>query len=108
MAARLRFAVATATDPHILILDEALSTGDAQFRERGQARMAQIREQAGCVLFVSHTMTEARGRCSRVVWLDRGTGWRPGTLTTSHESPRRPRSSSRPGTTWPQSGRRSV
>ncbi|MDN5631219.1 ABC transporter ATP-binding protein [Glutamicibacter protophormiae] len=72
MAARLRFAVATATDPHILILDEALSTGDAQFRERGQARMAQIREQAGCVLFVSHTMTEVREMCSRVVWLDQG------------------------------------
>ena len=72
MAARLRFAVATATDPHILILDEALSTGDAQFRERGQARRAQIREQAGCVLFVSHTMTEVREMCSRVVWLDQG------------------------------------
>lgn len=72
MAARLRFAVATATDPHILILDEALSTGDAQFRERGQARMAQIREQAGCVLFVSHTMAEVREMCSRVVWLDQG------------------------------------
>lgn len=72
MAARLRFAVATATDPHILILDEALSTGDAQFRERGQARMAQIREQAGCVLFVSHTMAEVREMCTRVVWLDQG------------------------------------
>lgn len=72
MAARLRFAVATATDPHILILDEALSTGDAQFRERGQARMAQIREQAGCVLFVSHSMNEVREMCTRVVWLDQG------------------------------------
>ena len=72
MAARLRFAVATATDPHILILDEALSTGDAQFRERGQARMAQIREQAGCVLFVSHSMAEVREMCTRVVWLDQG------------------------------------
>ena len=65
-------AVATATDPHILILDEALSTGDAQFRERGQARMAQIREQAGCVLFVSHSMAEVREMCTRVVWLDQG------------------------------------
>lgn len=72
MAARLRFAVATATDPHILILDEALSTGDAQFRDRGQARMAQIREQAGCVLLVSHSMAEVRQMCTRVVWLDQG------------------------------------
>lgn len=72
MAARLRFAVATATDPHILILDEALSTGDAQFRERGQKRMAEIREQAGCVMFVSHSMGEIREMCTRVVWLDQG------------------------------------
>ena len=72
MAARLRFAVATATDPHILILDEALSTGDAQFRERGQKRMAEIREQAGCVMFVSHSMSEIRDMCTRVVWLDQG------------------------------------
>ena len=72
MAARLRFAVATATDPHILILDEALSTGDAQFRDRGQKRMAEIREQAGCVMFVSHSMSEIRDMCTRVVWLDQG------------------------------------
>ena len=72
MAARLRFAVATAANPHILILDEALSTGDAQFRDRGQARMAEIREQAGCVLFVSHSMGEIRQMCTRVVWLDGG------------------------------------
>lgn len=72
MAARLRFAVATASDPHILILDEALSTGDAQFRDRGQKRMAEIREQAGCVMFVSHSMSEIRDMCTRVVWLDQG------------------------------------
>lgn len=72
MAARLRFAVATATDPHILILDEALGTGDAQFRDRGQARMKQLRERAGCILFVSHSMGEVRETCSRVVWIDEG------------------------------------
>ena len=72
MAARLRFAVATATDPHILILDEALGTGDAQFQDRGKARMQEIREQAGCILFVSHSMAEVRTMCSRVVWIDEG------------------------------------
>lgn len=72
MAARLRFAVATATDPDILILDEALGTGDAQFRDRGQARMQQLREKAGCILFVSHSMGEVRETCSRVVWIDEG------------------------------------
>lgn len=72
MAARLRFAVATATDPHILILDEALGTGDAQFQDRGKARMQEIRDQAGCILFVSHSMGEVRQMCSRVVWIDEG------------------------------------
>lgn len=72
MAARLRFAVATATNPHVLILDEALSTGDAQFQARGQARMQEIRDNAGCVLFVSHSMAEVRSLCTRVVWIDDG------------------------------------
>lgn len=72
MAARLRFAVATATDPHILILDEALGTGDAQFRDRGQARMRELRDRAGCILYVSHSMGEVRQTCSRVVWIDEG------------------------------------
>lgn len=72
MAARLRFAVATATDPHILILDEALGTGDAQFQDRGRARMEQLRERAGCILYVSHSMPEVRRMCSRVVWIDEG------------------------------------
>ncbi|WP_223286644.1 ABC transporter ATP-binding protein [Kocuria atrinae] len=89
MAARLRFAVATATDPHILILDEALSTGDAQFRERGQKRMAEIREQAGCVMFVSHSMSEIRDMCTRVVWLDQGDllmDGDPKTVTAEYEA----------------------
>lgn len=72
MAARLRFAVATATNPHVLILDEALSTGDAQFQARGQARMQEIRKNAGCVMFVSHSMSEIRNLCTRVVWIDDG------------------------------------
>lgn len=72
MAARLRFAVATATDPHILILDEALGTGDAQFQDRGRARMQELRDRAGCILFVSHSMGEVRRTCSRVAWIDEG------------------------------------
>lgn len=72
MAARLRFAVATATHPDVLILDEALGTGDAQFAARGRARMGQIRQDAGCVLVVSHSMPELRSLCTRVVWIDAG------------------------------------
>lgn len=72
MAARLRFAVATATNPEVLILDEALGTGDAQFQARGKARMTEIRDNAGCVLFVSHSMAEIRNLCTRLVWIDAG------------------------------------
>ncbi|WP_260853664.1 ABC transporter ATP-binding protein [Kocuria palustris] len=72
MAARLRFAVATATNPEVLILDEALGTGDAQFQARGKARMDEIRDNAGCVLFVSHSMSEIRAMCTRLVWIDAG------------------------------------
>ena len=72
MAARLRFAVATATNPEVLILDEALGTGDAQFQARGKARMDEIRDNAGCVLFVSHSMSEIRSMCTRLVWIDAG------------------------------------
>lgn len=86
MAARLRFAVATATDPEVLILDEALGTGDAQFQARGKARMKEIREKAGCVLFVSHSMSEIRSLCSRLVWIDAGEVVADGPVTEVLES----------------------
>lgn len=72
MASRLRFAIAAAVDPEILILDEALNTGDAEFGERTKARMTELREQAGCVFLVSHSMTSIRDLATRVIWLDKG------------------------------------
>ncbi|MET3351809.1 UNVERIFIED_ORG: teichoic acid transport system ATP-binding protein [Arthrobacter sp. UYEF1] len=72
MASRLRFAIAAAVDPEILILDEALNTGDAEFGERTRARMTALREQAGCVFLVSHSMSSIRDLATRVVWLDQG------------------------------------
>lgn len=72
MASRLRFAIAAAVDPEILILDEALNTGDAEFGERTRARMTELREQAGCVFLVSHSMSSIRDLATRVVWLDKG------------------------------------
>lgn len=72
MASRLRFAIAAAVDPEILILDEALNTGDAEFGERTKARMTELREQAGCVFLVSHSMSSIRDLATRVVWLDKG------------------------------------
>lgn len=72
MASRLQFAIATAVDPDILIIDEALNTGDAQFRSRTKRRLDHIREQAGCVFLVSHSLGTIRQMCSRVLWIEQG------------------------------------
>ncbi|QSZ49903.1 ABC transporter ATP-binding protein [Arthrobacter sp. D5-1] len=72
MAARLRFAIAAAVNPEILLVDEALNTGDAQFNNRSKARMDELRSQAGCVFIVSHGLDTIRDMCSRVLWLDKG------------------------------------
>ncbi|WP_247042188.1 ABC transporter ATP-binding protein [Arthrobacter rhizosphaerae] len=72
MASRLRFAIAAAVNPEILLVDEALNTGDAQFSNRSKARMDELRAQAGCVFIVSHSLDTIRDMCSRVIWLDKG------------------------------------
>jgi len=72
MAARLKFAIAAASDPQILLIDEALGTGDAAFRERSEERMNQLREQAGCVFLVSHAAKTIEETCTRAIWLHRG------------------------------------
>lgn len=73
MASRLQFAIATSVDPEILVMDEALNTGDAQFRERTGQRLDEIRNQAGCVFLVSHSLSTIRQMCSRVIWIQKGT-----------------------------------
>ncbi len=72
MASRLRFAIAASVNPEILLVDEALNTGDAQFNNRSKARMDELRAQAGCVFIVSHGLDTIRDMCSRVIWLDKG------------------------------------
>ncbi|MFC0358434.1 MULTISPECIES: ABC transporter ATP-binding protein [Kytococcus] len=72
MAARLRFAISTAVVPDVLVVDEALATGDADFRDRAQKRIAEIREQAGTVFMVSHSNAMIRKQCDRAIWLDSG------------------------------------
>lgn len=72
MASRLQFAIATSVDPEILIIDEALNTGDAQFKARTKQRLDQLREQAGCVFLVSHSLSTIKQMCSRVIWLEQG------------------------------------
>lgn len=72
MGARLRFAISTAVVPDILVVDEALATGDAQFRERAQQRIAEIRGAAGTVFLVSHNLGSITKLCDRALWLDDG------------------------------------
>jgi teichoic acid transport system ATP-binding protein len=73
MAARLRFAISSATTPDVLIIDEALATGDAEFRARSGERIEQIRAAAGTVFVVSHSTSSITRLCSRAIWLEAGT-----------------------------------
>lgn len=72
MQQRLKFAIAAAKQHEILIVDEALSVGDRRFRERSEQRIRDIREQAGTVFLVSHSMGTIRDTCTRVIWLEKG------------------------------------
>jgi teichoic acid transport system ATP-binding protein len=72
MGARLRFAIAAARAPDILLIDEALATGDAQFRRRSEKRIRELREQAGTVFLVSHGLGIIRDSCNRTIWLENG------------------------------------
>lgn len=72
MGARLRFAISTAAAPDVLMIDEALATGDADFRAKSARRIAEIREQAGTVFLVSHSNSSIRQMCDRALWMDQG------------------------------------
>ena len=72
MRARLAFSIATIRVPDILLIDEALAVGDKAFRARSLERINQIREQAGTVILVSHSLSEITASCSRAVWLEQG------------------------------------
>ncbi|WP_157074836.1 ATP-binding cassette domain-containing protein [Janibacter limosus] len=72
MGARLRFAISTAATPDVLMIDEALATGDAAFRKKSAERIKSIREAAGTVFLVSHSNSNIRDICDRVLWMDHG------------------------------------
>ena len=72
MLLRLAFAVQTAVDPAILIVDEALSVGDETFQRKCFARMERIREAGTTILFVSHDASSVVSLCSRALFLHRG------------------------------------
>ncbi|MET9964837.1 ABC transporter ATP-binding protein [Streptomyces sp. NPDC006356] len=72
MAARLRFSIAAAKDHDVLLIDEALATGDRSFQKRSEARIRELRKHAGTVFLVSHNNKSIRDTCDRVLWLERG------------------------------------
>ncbi|SDS51169.1 ABC transporter ATP-binding protein [Actinopolymorpha singaporensis] len=72
MQQRLRFAIAAVKSHDVLMIDEALATGDAEFRKRSEQRIRELRDEAGSVFLVSHSLDVVTETCSRVIWLDKG------------------------------------
>ena len=72
MSARLRFAIAAAKKHDVLLIDEALATGDARFRRRSEDRVRELRASAGTVFLVSHAIGTIRDTCERTIWLESG------------------------------------
>jgi lipopolysaccharide transport system ATP-binding protein len=72
MYVRLAFAVAAHLEPEILIVDEVLAVGDAEFQKRCLGKMGEVAGEGRTVLFVSHNMTAVKNLCSSVVYLSKG------------------------------------
>ena len=72
MRARVQFVVATAMQPKILMIDEALGVGDKNFRSKSNERINQVISEAGTLLMVNHSLPELQKWCSRAIWLSGG------------------------------------
>lgn len=72
MRARLGFAIATAVEPDVLILDEVLSVGDAKFRNKSEKKVKTMIDKGVTVLFVSHSTEQVRSLCDKAIILKKG------------------------------------
>jgi ABC-type polysaccharide/polyol phosphate transport system ATPase subunit len=72
MRLRLAFAVAAHLEPDVLVIDEALAVGDAEFQRRCIGRMEDLQRSGRTVVFVSHDLGAIGRLCERTLWLDRG------------------------------------
>lgn len=72
MVARLGFSISTTWKPDILIIDEVLSVGDENFRNKSAMRVTKFRENGTATLLVSHNLKNIETLCTRAVWLDHG------------------------------------
>lgn len=72
MGSRLNFAISTAVKPDILLVDEALSTGDAAFGSKAKDRINEVIERAGNLFLVSHSLGTVEDLCARSIWVFQG------------------------------------
>ena len=72
MKARLGFAVATLVKPDILIVDEILSVGDANFRKKCEQKMFEMKENGVTLVLVSHSMEQVLKVCNNAIWINKG------------------------------------
>ncbi|HEX5444380.1 MAG TPA: ABC transporter ATP-binding protein [Pirellulales bacterium] len=73
MSVRLAFAIATAIEPEILLVDEVLSVGDLAFQEKAARRMREMMSKAKIIIMVSHDLSSIANLCERAIWMDHGT-----------------------------------
>ncbi|BAN23948.1 ABC transporter related [Caballeronia insecticola] len=72
MRVRLGFAISTAVDADILLLDEVIGVGDASFKEKANRRLAELHERSEIVVLALHDNNTIRKTCDKVLWLDKG------------------------------------
>ena len=72
MKSRLAFSIASLVQPDILILAAVLSVGDGAFRKKSEAKMREILASGATTILVSHSITQVRQLCSKILWLHKG------------------------------------
>ncbi len=72
MVARLAFSIATIVEPEILIVDEILAVGDIAFQAKSEAKMMSMINGGTTVLYVSHSLTQVKKICDKVIWIEHG------------------------------------
>lgn len=72
MVVRLGFAVAANVEPEILLIDEVLAVGDAEFQQRCFEKIEQFRSDGRTIIFVSHGLSDVENLCDEVAWLEKG------------------------------------